>query len=175
MRFRYLFPLVLFGAIAALSLMAFHSSRPVPRHGVVMEVLDPSLARFAPLWQKEIARRFPYAVGVLCHGGNFVGDQWIVSATSYGRNLTAQDIANYEKARYPGRVIVMLCCNPGHLDLGISGVYFATDSVWCVPDRALAENLEAGDRLLDSGLEPPLNRWDENPGVVGNVYEMISD
>lgn len=98
-----------------------------------MEVLDPSLAQFAPMWQKEISRRFPNAVGVLCHGGEFVDGQWIVSAKAYGRDLTAQDIARFAQAHYPGKTIVLLCCNPGHLKLGIPGVYHFEDSVFLCP------------------------------------------
>jgi hypothetical protein len=176
--------------LSPLAMLLLPSHTP---HGVVMEVLDPGLQQFAPMWQKEIARRFPDAVGVLCHGGEFVAGQWIVSAKAYGRDLTAQDITRFEQARYPGRVIVLLCCNPGHLDLGISGVYFSLDSVWCVPDRSLTPDMfrEARQKLgpsasqpADPGAEPQpdsddlvaeKSRWDDDPGVAGNIYEFIKD
>lgn len=198
-----LLDLVLIVITVALALAVFVVHVPVhtPTSGVVMEVLDPSLQVFAPMWQKEIARRFPDAVGVLCHGGEFVDGQWIVSAKAYGRDLTAQDIARFAQAHYPGRVIVLLCCNPGHLKLGIPGVYHADDSVWCVPDRALTPEMfrEANQKLAqctprcpcahgapastrpsedgpDSDdviqpAQPP--RWDTDPGVAGNIYEFI--
>jgi hypothetical protein len=186
---------------AGITVLLSSSAQPAPAHNdVVMEVLDPSLEVFAPMWQKEIGRRFPNAVGVLCHGVEFVNGQWIVSAKAYGRDLTAQDIVRFEQAHYPGRTIVLLCCNPGHLKLGIPGVYHADDSVWCVPDRSLTPEMfrEANQKLaqctprcpcahrasattrptaeLDSDdvIAQP-SRWETDPGVAGNIYEFIED
>jgi hypothetical protein len=110
-------------------------SRHTGRPGVIMEVMDPSLDQFAPLWQKEIGRQFNNAVGVLCHGGEFINGQWIVSAKNYGKYQTAQELIKHFQAEYPDRVIVLLACNPAHLKLGIPGVYYAHSSVWCIPDR----------------------------------------
>ena len=160
---------------------------------VIIDVLDPALTPYAAGWQKEIARRFPDAVGVLCHGRSFIHNEWIVSAQSFGHLSTAQDVVAYEKARYPGKVIVLLCCNPDHLDLGISGVYFARDSVWCIPDRAMTNTLTYRMALYDvpdaycprdmlpspkHGVVmdgPAKSRWEEDPGVVGNIFEFIED
>ena len=194
--------LVTVGLVLAVIVSAIPSA-PHVQHGVVMEVLDPSLQTFAPMWQKEIGRRFPNAVGVLCHGGEFINGEWIVSAKAYGRNLTAPDIARFEKAKYPGKTIVLLCCNPGHLHLGIPDVYYANDSVWCVPDRALTPEMFAAgagrekmaqctprcpcghaatrpaladpdsDDVIRPAAQPP--RWEEDPGVLGNIFEFIKD
>jgi hypothetical protein len=140
-----------------------------------MEVLDPSLQGFAAGWQQEIGRRFPHSVGVLCHGGNFVGDQWIVTAKSFEHYLTAPDIARHMQAKYPDRTIVLLCCNPGHLHLNVPGVYYAADSVWTVPDRQVGDHPEAAGLTLDSGYEPAMSRWSADPSVVGNIFEFLED
>lgn len=158
-------------------ILYFEFLRPSPDLGppVIAEVLDPSLQRFAPAWQAEAGRRFDHAVIVLCHGGNFIGNEWIVNATAYGRYTTAQDVARFEKAKYPGRTIILLCCNPGHLDLGISGVYFFGDSVWCLPDRAIGDNPQDARLKLDTGYDPAMSRWSEEPGICGNIFEAIRD
>jgi hypothetical protein len=116
-----------------------------PQPAVIMEVLDPSLADYAPLWRDEIGRRFTHAVGVLVHGGDFVEGQWVVgSSYDYGQHVTpvATIVKHYQRL-YPDRTIVLLACNTGHLRLGIPGVYYATSPVWCVPDRALTDMTEA--------------------------------
>ena len=117
---------------------------------VTVEVMDPSLQGYAEAWRAEVSRRFPDAVVILAHGGNFAGDQWICSALMFGRYSTVQDAVRFEQARYPGRTIVVLCCNPGHLKLGIPGVFYSNDSVWCVPDRAAQSDGPEDSRLLQA-------------------------
>lgn len=182
------------------------SHRPDSKPTVTIEVMDPSLTGYAELWRAEISRRFPDAVAILCHGGNFAGEQWICSAGNFGRYSTVPEAVAYEQARYPGRTIVILCCNPGHLKLGIPGVYYANDSVWCVPDRAATSD-GPEDRLMLQTTKPttapatqpapapaapapvvvthetikyisvprPKTRWEESPGVVGNIFEFVKD
>lgn len=176
-----------------------HTANTAGQPAVVMEVMDPSLNQYAPLWQKEIGRRFSNAVGVLCHGGEFIEDEWIVGSPTYGRSAqTADSLVAHFQAKYPGRTIVLLACNPGHLHLHVKGVYHATDSVWCVPDR---ENGKAGQDLAklgernddkrglpdDDGDQTPteerghpapeikINRSDLEPNVVGNIFEFVLD
>jgi hypothetical protein len=48
---------------------------------VIMEVLDPSLEQFSTMWRDEIGRRFDNAVGVLCHGGDFVPGEWVAGTS----------------------------------------------------------------------------------------------
>lgn len=179
-------------------------------HGVTIDVLDPGLSFAAPLWKVEIARRFPDAVGVLCHGGVFIEGEWYGTALTYGHFTPMADIVRHEQALHPGATIVLLACNVNHLKLGVPGVYYATDSVWCRPDRSLMPN----DVLADDGgdddastldmvpstrpatrpssplfpgdvwesilpklipLKPSMNRWEADPGVVGNVFELVKD
>lgn len=183
---------------------------------VVMEVLDPSLEQFAPAWQQEIARRFHHSVGILVHGGDFVQGEWIVEGNyASGQHVqhTADVVAHY-RAMFPDRTIVLLACNPGHLNLGIPGVYYAHSSVWCVPDRAMTANdfspfgrakLVKGGASTQPSTEPstqpttepaapdpsPVSapeiipvpiflpavqtRWQEDPDVVGNIFEFYAD
>lgn len=154
---------------------------------VIMEVLDPSLMPFAPAWQTEIGRRFPHAVGILCHGGYFLEGQWIVSGTSYGHLVTAQEAVWHVQQQYPDRTIVLLACNTDHLKLNLPGVYYAHSSVWCVPDRAVDGSML--DRLTidqakggvivnpdaDDIVGPQKSRWETDPEVVGNVFEFSTD
>lgn len=163
------------------------------RPGVIMEVLDPSLEMYAVGWQKEIARRVPNAVGVLCHGGDFEQGRWIVASDSK-HIQTARDVVLKYKDMYPGRTIVLLSCNPGHIKLGVPGVLYAHSSVWCVPDRELKPSMSDAERmakLFDHGfwtpkvpdesvpapvkilpVRPVVGRSDAMPEIVGNIFEF---
>ncbi len=156
--------------------------------GVIMETLDPSLAIYEPMWKAEIGRRFDNAVGILVHGGDFVEGQWIVgSHRQPWKHVTPiQDVVREIQARYPGRVVVLLACNTGHLDLGIPGVYYSKSSVWCVPDRAITaemyQNGMAGLTLTNPALypgevpspsAPQPTRWQIEPDITGNIYEFV--
>lgn len=133
----------------------------IEQPAVVVETLDPSLARYSPLWQAEIGRRFSHAVGVFVHGGDIVDGEWVVrTSIRPGHSMRVQEVVSHFQALYPTRTIVLLACNPGHLKLGIPGVYYAKSNVWCVPDRALAEVTD---------------RWQKYPEVVGNIYELVKD
>lgn len=166
-----------------------HTRRPVlsdPQPGVVVDVMDPSLDQFANDWRVEIARRFPTnTVGVLCHGGTFLDNQWVCLAHPNSNHPfeLVDDLVKEEQARYPGRTIVLLCCNPAHLQyLGHPGVFYASGSVWCVPDRSnvdtnpfslatLSAVVSPFDLLPDSPARV-VNRSVSEPTVVGNIFEF---
>jgi len=145
----------------------------IEQPAVVIETLDPSLAIFAPMWQMEIGRRFPHAVGILVHGADFVEGQWIVGTNiAAGRRVTpVVEIVKHYQRLYPTRTVVLLACNTGHLKLGIPGVYYAKSSVWCVPDRFLTPEMFENE-LYRMTLN---NRWSAYPDVVGNIYEFVKD
>lgn len=131
-------------------------------------VCDPSLEQFANGWRQEISRRFPDAVAILCHGGEFINGEWLVKVPALNLPaMTADQVAAHFKVKFPGRVIVLLACNPGHLHLHVSGVYHAEDSVFCIPDRAVGEKPE-----LDALT---LSRWSDDPGVTGNIFEFVQE
>lgn len=149
---------------------------------VIMDVLDPSLDIYAAEWQKEIGRRFHNAVGVLAHGGELETGRWICldGQTPVHLDLVA-DLAAREQAKYPGRTIVMLCCNPGHIAIhNLPGVYYATSSVWCEPDRDVP--MQADTNCLRTLNDPPafepivgnsVVRSDIEPDDVGNIFEFV--
>lgn len=141
---------------------------------VVVDVLDPSLEGFAPAWHDEISRRFPInTVGVLCHGGEFIDGEWIALESRMPEHLIrVTDLVAKEQAKFPGRTIVLLCCNPGHIELHASNVFYAQSSVWCVPDRATGDDPVSNHMKL--GFEfVSQTRWQADPDVVGNIFEFV--
>lgn len=152
----------------------------IEQPNVVMEVLDPSLEVYSAMWQKEVGRRFSNAVVILCHGGDFVEGEWIVGSKPGSGHVEHidQTIARV-KALYPGRTVVILACNTGHLKPKIPGVYFAPSSVWCIPDRAITPEMFRNGiafRTLNDEDEPASesqSRWDSDPDVVGNIWEFL--
>lgn len=107
-------------------------------------------------WEKEVSRRFPDAVIYVTHGGDFMGE-WAAMDAEGGLERTV-DVVHRLQVQYPGRIIVLIECNPGHYHLKIPGVYHALDSVWFVPDKE-ADNTQAG-------------RHDHQEDV-GNIYEFV--
>lgn len=151
---------------------------PAPSHqitqpNVIVEVFDHSLDPFVPMWQKEVGRRFTNAVVVLCHGGDFLRGEWIVgSQPGSGHVETVDAVLMRVQKQYPGRQVVLLACNTGHLTPKTKDVYYAMSSVWCVPDRGINGPDAIGSRrlTLDGQLE---NRWDGDSDVVGNIWEFV--
>lgn len=163
---------------------------------VIVDVLDPSLQGFASAWEKEIGRRFPHSVAVLCHGiggGGGVKDEWLVAPyAGIGGVTHIDDLIHREQRLYPDRTLVILCCNVQHDVLhGYEHVFYASSSVWCLPDRSVptgTENSLEGRSTLDTYTRldtfnpfgPPQHRFeggtrfDADPDVVGNIFEFIS-
>ena len=167
------------------------SSPTTSKPGVVMRVLDPTLEQFAPMWQQEISRRFPNAVGVLVHGGDFVEGSWVIGDWQYrsGQHVRpVSAVVQEAQAMYPNRTIVLLACNPGHLKLNIPNVYYAPASVFCVPDR-FTDSVQVTPEMLTRTLlfgmrakaeaakhRPALGgRWQQDEDIVGNIYEFSTD
>jgi hypothetical protein len=163
---------------------------------VVVDCLDPSLAKYAPLWEKEVGRRFHNVVAVLCHGGDQVRGNWIVldqpgSVPAIG---LVQNLIAIEEAKYPGRMVVLLCCNPAHYVLhGFPEVYYSPASVWCEPDRDIKPSdftngnarakIDDGDDPDDydpapvssSSVSPAddHSRSEEDYDTTGNIFEFL--
>jgi hypothetical protein len=122
-------------------------------------------------WQQEIARRFPDAIVIACHGGDDDNGTWTLYPDKFDPLLSlftdnpvfhplptmpVEDyVANIQKLR-PGREIVLLVCNPEHHTLKLKGVAYAMDSVWTIPDRA------------------QLPRTTLDPKAAGNIFEFVS-
>jgi hypothetical protein len=154
---------------------------------VIMEVMDPSLEYFAPMWRAEIGRRFDNAVGVIVHGGDFEENRWIVgSSLQPWQHVTlATELIGHFQKKYPGRTIVFLGCNTGHMKLGIPGVYYSPSPVWCVPDRFTGPDVPFSTwKLSGKGKAPAIiivaverakTRWEQDPDATGNIFEFITD
>lgn len=168
--------------------MAFNSDRPQNKYPpmVDIECLDRSIEPYAEMWRLEISRRFPDALGVIVHGGDFVEGHWIVgTAWQNWKHVTPiEEVITHYEHIYPGRVIVLVSCNPGHVRLtSHPGVYYALDSVWVYPDRQMDKAGAAGQKLntLDKTMWNILlgdeskqqSRSEMFPGYVGSIFEFI--
>lgn len=138
-------------------------------------LLSESIAPFVDMWRDEVSRRYSNAVVVFVHGDDRQG-QWVVipdviepadgllAAMGFHeqvRHLDARPIRqviNDVKARFPGRHIVMVTCNPGRYRLDdVDGVSYSLDNIWLVPDRYLHE------------------RTTMDPDTDGNVFELLEN
>lgn len=156
-----------------------------PSPDIVMESLDPTVLPYENLWATEITRRFHGAVGVIVHGGDFVEGQWVVG-TSWQpwKHITpVEEVLTHFEHLYPDRTIVLVSCNPGHVHLhGHPRVWYALDSVWVFPDRAMGKETEAGAkfRTIDNNLWAAIladndqNRWTKFPTIVGSIFEFVN-
>jgi hypothetical protein len=148
-------------------------ARPVPQvnHVDVISLCD-SLGECDKLWHTEVARRFPDAVVICGHGGDNDAGEWCVRPDRFdplASLLSGQaayvslplipvtKVIRDTKARFPGRQIVLVFCNPGHHRLTEEGVAYAGDSVWIRPDRSLTD------------------RNNDYPGYTGNIFEFLSN
>jgi len=120
--------------------------------------------KFVEAWKIEVARRFPDALLFVCHGSTgfdiTTGEKgWYLFPEAQGRIPVRVDVAlRGIKVANPGRIIVLLSCNPDHFRLtGLSNVYYALDAIWLWPDKS-GEN---GERIK------------AQPNVVGSIYEFI--
>lgn len=130
-------------------------------HGVQLETPLRGSSSFLdytlPLWEKEIARRFPDAYVVAVHGGDVAG-QWVCqNPDNISELISTRSLAEKLVAKYPGREIVLLSCNPGHYHLNMPHVWHALDDVWFLPDEWNNE-----DRSADIA-------W------VGNIWEFVNN
>lgn len=114
-------------------------------------------------WREETARRFPTALVYASHGAN-CGGKWICQNPDFPDSLEdafyVHDLALSLRQQYPDRVIVLVICNPGHLHVGVPGVFYANDDVLIDPDL---QNHRAW--LLHI----------LHPGCVGNIFEFHED
>lgn len=113
------------------------------------------IAKSLEEWKVEVARRFPDAFVYATHGGDIMGE-WGALAPGGGIERVS-DLAKRLQRENPGRIIVLLVCNPGHYKLHIPGVYHATDSVWFYTDKQ-SDNTDPGRQQEASN--------------VGNIYEF---
>lgn len=140
---------------------------------VVMHCMDPAIPEAGvKLWKKEIARRFHCSVGIVVHGGEFVEGQWLVKTSGLSSCVArpAAEVVRHYQGMYPNRTIVLISCNPGHLSLGVPGVWYARANVWVVPDREMTPE-NTGMHWAFFGK----SRWEEYPDAVGSIFEFVCD
>lgn len=161
----------------ALLFLPVSAAKPTPSSlppMVNVQVLDPSLQKFAEPWRMEVSRRFPDALVILVHGGDLVQGEWLCSSKVFNHYALVTDVLRHYRELDPQRTIVFLGCNTGAIHLhGFPNVFYSLAPVWCLPDRAIGQDI--GDALLklDSGFDPAVNRWGLDPLVTGNVFELV--
>lgn len=115
-------------------------------------------------WKREVARRFPTALVVVCHGnqGKEIvknAEDWYMYPETPGCiPVRVRDKALELKRLYPNRPIVFLTCNPSGVRLNIPGVWHALNNVWLTPDKNVEDT---------SGIRA-------EPQIVGSIYEFVS-
>lgn len=146
---------------------AIHTTTYAGHPAVIVDVKDESLVEYAPAWQREIARRFPNAVAILCHGGTIIEGQWLAK-TDWKYCQLVSDVVKAEQVKYPGRTVVILCCDGDHIQLhGLPNVYQALNYVYCVPDRAVPAAEGNDSRLTLDGTRADAD------DAVGNIFEFV--
>lgn len=146
---------------------------------VIMDLRDPMLEGYAPMWQIEVGRRFSNSVVILCHGGGIVENEWVIQDNplgSYGTTCEKiDDVLNKERAEFPTRTIVVLSCNPCHLVVhGHPNCFYSPSSVWCIPDRNIA-SAEENDAKIHQQIDGPNEADDDSPAPVVRVDRSVAD
>jgi hypothetical protein len=127
-------------------------------HGVDVEThvtMNPFYLSSINQWKIEVARRFPNAMILFCHGNTYDG-QWCCFPEE-GPVVPVRAMVQHLLAQNPDRVIVCIVCNPDGLKLGIPGVYHAKESVWIIPDKNFK------------------GRTERSSADVGNIFEFVDD
>ncbi len=176
--------LILGGAVCFdAALLTIHWPIPAPHTPgppVILDVRDPALLPSALAWQIEVARRFPRAVAVVCHGGNIVHGEWIVLDNPGGVSGEPAErvdtLLDREAAEYPDRQVVLIACNPRHIAVhGHPNCWYFDSSVWVVPDRAVPAFSTGTSHTMDEDADAFPNdiypRSTQQPGVCGNIFE----
>lgn len=164
--------LVMLGFVAAVGCLN-HAHRlvkmPTPPPRIDVEHWAESISDDYVLeWRLEIARRYPDAVIVICHGDDNEKGEWCFypdKSINFGIGLVNTPLPPFTvvsgvaklKAKYPGRTIVLMTCNPGHHRLTIPGVVYSLESVWLEPDR-----FQKSRSIL-------------HPEHVGNIFEFVEN
>ena len=170
-KFLFKHKFLIVAVLALITAMLPVAKVPEAQPHVVMDVLDPSLDDTGPAWEQEVGRRFSNAVVAVCHGGDvtFDGKHWLCQPWGGPGGLEPIEwLIDREQHLFPGRTLVILCCNPHHDVIhGHANVFYATGSVWCVPDRAAIDAPAPANRYTLDG------RSTNDPDNVGNIFEFV--
>lgn len=136
--------------------------------GVVRLVTDNQyIERSVDFWKAEVQRRFQNPLLIVGHGNTFNG-VWSIRDERGGvwRIRPVREVVLEAQKANPGRVIVLICCNPCGELLHMPGVYHALDSVWFTPDKDINRpGIEEGEQA----------EHDHDRRVVGNIFEFVDD
>jgi hypothetical protein len=136
--------------------------------GVIRLVTDsPYIERSIAFWKHETQRRFTNPQLIVGHGNTFNG-VWCIRDERNGVfaiRPVREVVLEAQKAN-PGRVIVMICCNPMGERLNMPGVFHAVDSVWFTPDKEITGPSVEKDEQ---------NAREQERGIVGNIFEFVDD
>jgi len=153
---RWLSWLVLVGLVGCASAIQF---RYPPSIDLDVIVLSADLNRFVPVWGDELLRRFPQGAHcVFCHGLTF-GREWYLFPDAPMKPFRADALmSSLAKRTNDGRPWILFACNPGGVPLNVTGVYYAEEEIWLVPDRYCTV---ARDRWSDDG--------------AGSIWEFVCE
>jgi len=106
--------------------------------GVATEVLCPDLVDGAQMWRRDVAKEYPNALIIAVHGGvDPKTGEWYAYPT-LGDPLPVDVLVKLNQLYYPGRHIVLICCNPEHIPLtDVHNVTYAPADIWVWPDDAV--------------------------------------
>jgi hypothetical protein len=177
---------ILLIAVALLGLLDNPFSTPVEKYSVAepqcqVVCYDSSLEPYEVAWATEIDRRFTGpSIAILAHGGGPEAARWLVEDNPGGGYGTECEdtlaLADRTHAEHPDVIIILLCCNPSHVAVhGRPWLYYAPDSVWCVPDHAQVSDIQSYLTTDGRSVLPNVfvNRSALYPGAVGSAFELI--
>lgn len=163
---------IVFGATAARGVIDTAATQPSTRpavhvyHGVEVELHvheNQYISRSVDYWKREAQRRFIAPILIFGHGNDFNG-VWSMQLQDQGNRIVpVAEVAAKVRAKFPDRVIVLICCNPKGHALHMPGVYHAWDSVWFVPDKEI------------TNVPSDQKEHNQDRNVVGNVFEFSDD
>lgn len=107
---------------------------------VTVVLLSKSTACGTEGWRQEAFERFGPCVLVAGHGGMALS-QWCIAPDEgdYAHSgpiwIPVDWVIKWVKAENPKTKIVLAVCNPAHVKLLDVDVFYASNSIWTVPDR----------------------------------------
>jgi hypothetical protein len=155
------------------SVAAFSIPAPQPKVYDHMDVdvlieQDETVSLSTELWKTEVARRFPNAHVIICHGNDDQDGVWCLypkgtESLNDVHRVPVAKLAQKLRDAEPGRPIVFLTCNPWHHVINIPGVYHARSNVWFITDKQMPKFIP---QLLAVTLDQE---------AVGNIFEFTDD
>lgn len=103
---------------------------PLPTASTIC--LDPAFSKGLKLWEREAVKRFYQPILVGAHGIEDGGTTWRMRPPN-GPEMQVEHVAYLLTKLYPGRPIILICCNPDGVKPKIQNVWYAHENVWMEP------------------------------------------